>query len=282
MFWNTFVFLRYLTEGNVSLKGTAHVIYFFFLILVSLILMNLLIGLAVNDIQGLQNEGRVKRLRKQAEFIVYLEDIVSNRFLRWLLCCSGITQWLNSWINLESVFTFSPAGRKMKVVVLPSSTVERAVAIVQEGRAPLESMTINDTYNLLHEAVTSIGTLRQRIESLERGLVGPSQVAPLADLGSSENVEQSGDSGVHQEQHSAENQEDSDSSVSELDYPKSHKGEADGSSDHLTMDGPYSRLGRSVSRKTTKTTVLKRSIQSELQDIKRMLITLTSQNDISS
>lgn len=268
-----------MTEGNFNLQGTAHVIYFFFLILVSLILMNLLIGLAVNDIQGLQNEGRVKRLRKQAEYIVYLEDIVSNRFLRWLLFCSGIMQWLNSWINLEPVFTFSPAGRKMKTVVLPSSTVERSVVIVQEGRAPLESMTISDTYNLLHECVASIGTLRQRIESLEQGLVGSSTAVPLPDSGSSENIEHKGDSGVAQDQDSGENHEDSDSSVSELDYPKSHKGEGDGSGDHL--DGPYGRLGRSLSRKTTKTTVLKRSIQSELMDIKRMLITLTSQNDIS-
>lgn len=272
-----------MTEGNVSLEGTAHVIYFFFLVLVSLILMNLLIGLAVNDIQGLQNEGRVKRLRKQAEFIVYLEDIVSNRFLRWVLFCSGITQRLNMWINLEPVFTFSPAGRKMKVVVLPSSTVERAVAIVQEGRVPVESMTISDTYNLLHECVASIGALRQRIESLERGLVGPVSATALPDSGSSETVELTGDAGVSQEPpDSADQQEDSDSSVSELDYPKSHKGDPDGISDH--RDGPYSRLGRSLSRKTNKTTktVLKRSIQSELLDIKRMLITLTSKGDISS
>ncbi|KAI9565330.1 Transient receptor potential channel pyrexia [Daphnia sinensis] len=272
----------YMTEGNVSLEGTAHVIYFFFLVLVSLILMNLLIGLAVNDIQGLQNEGRVKRLRKQAEFIVYLEDIVSNRFLRWVLFCSGIIQRLNMWINLEPVFTFSPAGRKMKVVVLPSSTVERAVAIVQEGRVPVESMTISDTYNLLHECVASIGTLRQRIESLERGLIGPLSATALPDSGSSETVELTGNAGVSQEPpDSADQQEDSDSSVSELDYPKSHKGDPDGISDH--RDGPYSRLGRSLSRKTNKTTktVLKRSIQSELLDIKRMLITLTSKSDIS-
>lgn len=65
------------------------------MLFVSLVLMNLLIGLAVSDIQGLQNEGEsspqvhadrpadetlfssrsghVKRLRKQAAFVVYLE-----------------------------------------------------------------------------------------------------------------------------------------------------------------------------------------------------------------
>lgn len=68
-------FDSYLTEGNFTLIGTAHVIYFFFLILISLILMNLLIGLAVNDIQGLQREGHLKRLRKQAQFVVYLNHV---------------------------------------------------------------------------------------------------------------------------------------------------------------------------------------------------------------
>merc|ERR1712071_25418 len=67
------------------LVGTAHLVYFIFLILVSLILMNLLIGLAVDDITGLQAEGQWRRLRHQANFIVYLENVASNRFLRWIL-----------------------------------------------------------------------------------------------------------------------------------------------------------------------------------------------------
>ena len=60
------------------LVGTAHLVYFIFLILVSLILMNLLIGLAVDDITGLQAEGQWRRLRHQANFIVYLENVAST------------------------------------------------------------------------------------------------------------------------------------------------------------------------------------------------------------
>ena len=291
---NTFhLFCSYLIEGKNNLYGTSQLIYFCFLILVSLILMNLLIGLAVNDIQGLQKEGSIKRLRKQAEFIVYLEDIASNRFLRWVLCCNGVVDVVKKWINLENVFTFSPVGRlkssgrsKGMQVVLPNTIVERAVAIVQEGRVPVESMTIHDTYNLMHECVTSIGALRQRIESLERGLIGTSSTT-LPDIGSSEAIERSGDTGVSDEpmKLSADKLDDSDHSEAEL--LKSHKeddDEEDDGEDHV--DGPYNRIARTLSRRTTRTTktsksVVKRSMQSELKDIKRMLINLTSKMDIS-
>ena len=158
-----------------TFEGTAHVIYFCFLILVALILMNLLIGLAVNDIQGLQKEGRVKRLRKQAQFIVYLEDIASNRFLK-LILREKITKSFNEWINQSPTFTINPSStnRKSKTVRLPSSLVERALAIAQEDRLPVDRITNRDTYNLVHDCITSIESLRQRIDNLEQGLIGSS------------------------------------------------------------------------------------------------------------
>lgn len=132
--------------------------------------MNLLIGLAVNDIQGLQKEGRVERLRKQAEFIIYLEDIASNRFICWIPSwCTKLTERINTWITIEPVYTFSPAGRKLKGF-LPSSIVARTVAIVKSNPDSVESATGSQTYTLLQDCVTSIESLRFQMESLERGL----------------------------------------------------------------------------------------------------------------
>ena len=268
---------RYLTTDKHNLDITAQLIYFFFLVLVSLILMNLLIGLAVNDIQGLQKEGRIKRLRKQAEFIVYLEDMTTNRFLLWLFCCAGIKGRLNSWLNLEPVYTFSPGsrrGRKSKVA-LPSNTVERAVAIVQEGRVPLESIAANETFNLLQECVNSIGLLRQRIESLEIGLVGNLIPPSAEEPGSSDNL----DMAASDEQNllSDQQEEESDGSTDqfELDIPKRHGKLFDGEDQ---IDGIHRAVSRTPSRKTTKT-MLKRSIQSELQDIRRILSSMASNRD---
>lgn len=161
---------RYLGEGKHNLGEVAHVIYFFFLVLVSLILMNLLIGLAVNDIKGLQKEGLVERLRKQAEFIIYLEDVASNRFICWIpKCCFKVTERINSWITIDPVYTFSPAGRKLKGC-LSSSIVERTITIVKSHQVSVESSTSNELPTLLQDCATSIETLRSQMESLERRL----------------------------------------------------------------------------------------------------------------
>ncbi|XP_015183160.1 PREDICTED: transient receptor potential channel pyrexia-like isoform X2 [Polistes dominula] len=57
------------------LTFTAKVIFLGFVLLMSMVLMNLMIGLAVNDIQGLQKMGHIRRLLKQAEFVAHLEKL---------------------------------------------------------------------------------------------------------------------------------------------------------------------------------------------------------------
>lgn len=63
------------------LVATSRIIFLLFIILASIVLMNLMVGVAVSDIQRLQIEGHAKRLEKQAEFIRQLEKV--GGFLRW-------------------------------------------------------------------------------------------------------------------------------------------------------------------------------------------------------
>ena len=130
--------------------------------------MNLLIGLAVNDIEGLQNEGRVKRLRKQAKFIVYLEDVASNRLFNWMSYRFGVRHRFHFWINLDAVFVFNPASRKE---ILPLCITDHAIAILQQGRtSPTQSI------HLFHGCMASIRELRKRMEHIERELIGPPSI----------------------------------------------------------------------------------------------------------
>ena len=61
------------TEGQV-LPGTAQILVFLFLFLVSIILMNLLVGLAVSDIQGLSKSAKLEQLLQQVELINIMDS----------------------------------------------------------------------------------------------------------------------------------------------------------------------------------------------------------------
>ena len=61
------------TTGQV-LPGTAQLLVFLFIFLVSIILMNLLVGLAVSDIQGLSKSAKLEQLLQQVELINIMES----------------------------------------------------------------------------------------------------------------------------------------------------------------------------------------------------------------
>ena len=53
---------------------TVHLFIILFLFLVSIILMNLLVGLAVSDIQGLSKSAKINQLQQQVDLINYMEN----------------------------------------------------------------------------------------------------------------------------------------------------------------------------------------------------------------
>lgn len=61
---------------------TSHGMFFAFVLLVTIILTNLLVGLAVNDIQGLQASAGLDRLTRQVELIARLESLFFSKLLR--------------------------------------------------------------------------------------------------------------------------------------------------------------------------------------------------------
>ncbi|XP_016981845.1 transient receptor potential channel pyrexia [Drosophila rhopaloa] len=66
----------------VKFPVTAHIIFLSFVLLVTVILTNLMVGLAVSDIQGLQVSATLDRLVRQAELVSRLESLFFSRLLR--------------------------------------------------------------------------------------------------------------------------------------------------------------------------------------------------------
>lgn len=60
-------------------------IFVIFLILAAIVLMNLMVGVAVNDINDLEVLGNIRRLAKQVEFLGTLDTLVYNRVFSGLL-----------------------------------------------------------------------------------------------------------------------------------------------------------------------------------------------------
>ncbi len=69
-------------DEEIQYPVTAHIMFFAFVILVTVILTNLLVGLAVSDIQGLQASAGLDRLSRQAELISRLESLMFSKLLR--------------------------------------------------------------------------------------------------------------------------------------------------------------------------------------------------------
>lgn len=74
---------RFFQEKDVlRYVGTTHLVFLAFLLFIVVVLMNLLVGLAVSDIQGLQKSAGLDRLVRQTRLIARMEGII---FSPWII-----------------------------------------------------------------------------------------------------------------------------------------------------------------------------------------------------
>ncbi|PSN45985.1 Transient receptor potential channel pyrexia [Blattella germanica] len=88
---------------------TAHLIFLAFVLLVTVILTNLMVGLAVNDIQGLQQSAGLDRLVRQAELVAHLESMLFSKLLHCL------PKKLLAFCHRSALLTFSPYHRSFYI-----------------------------------------------------------------------------------------------------------------------------------------------------------------------
>ncbi|XP_031618662.1 transient receptor potential channel pyrexia [Contarinia nasturtii] len=72
----------YAKDYPIQFPVTSHLMFFAFVVLVTIILTNLLVGLAVSDIQALQESAGLDRLTRQVELIARLESLFFSKLFR--------------------------------------------------------------------------------------------------------------------------------------------------------------------------------------------------------
>ncbi|KAG7213479.1 hypothetical protein KM043_002750 [Ampulex compressa] len=176
------------SERNESsfLPATSRVVFLAFVMLASIVLMNLMIGLAVNDIQGLEKEGHIRRLLKQAEFVAHLERVMSHGIfrsnwlhprLRVLLDARRIIPTKITFYCRENYFHESYRG-------IPATLIEALFLLASKNARDSESSTVNAKCNEKDvDLYATLYSLEQQLQQLQKlgysNIPGQRYVKPL-------------------------------------------------------------------------------------------------------
>lgn len=89
------------------------VMFLIFLVLAAIVLMNLMVGVAVNDINDLEILGNIRRLAKQVEFLSTLDTLVYNKVFKQLLP-TKVNNSIKGKRNVRSELKLNPGKPRWK------------------------------------------------------------------------------------------------------------------------------------------------------------------------
>ena len=98
----------FLTDGEVPFKGATYVLFVIFFFLVSIITLNLLVGLTVDDIQTFLDEADLKNLKLKLAFVLGIEKQIPFLNFSWVGWVGSHTR-VQSLRQVESTFFFKDA-----------------------------------------------------------------------------------------------------------------------------------------------------------------------------
>lgn len=125
-----------------------------FLFLVCILLTNLLIGLAVNDLPDLQRMGKIRRLSKQASYLVSYERLMvvarglrcfPNRLRKLMTRRSKVPQEVSVWPNRNRR---SSVSRRSDFYHVPSETLQEAILLGTDSKMVLNAMDDEDSLSM--------------------------------------------------------------------------------------------------------------------------------------
>lgn len=154
MMTNEFEYSSLFRENdNVAFPRFGKILFLFFLLTVGIVLMNLLVGLAVSDINSLETQGKMNRLRKQADF---LRVIQPSDLDLWFMpkCLKKRVHGLRKVQPPIKICPGSPGNSEQ--LALPKRIVDAIIARAEEQRKTEKIYTIRNVFKKLNELVASL------------------------------------------------------------------------------------------------------------------------------
>ncbi|CAG5020767.1 unnamed protein product [Parnassius apollo] len=139
-------------------RTIVRVIFLIFLILAGIVLMNLLVGVAVNDINDLEILGNVRRLAKQVEFLSILDSLFYNKLFSKILPEKVIKRIRNKKkvIGIIVLYPGKPQWKNNKV--MPNRIRDAIMNIAQAQQKQIEGALgmkmFNRKLNKMYEIIT--------------------------------------------------------------------------------------------------------------------------------
>ncbi|XP_066969921.1 transient receptor potential channel pyrexia-like [Macrobrachium rosenbergii] len=143
-----------------------------FLFLVSILMINLLIGVAVNDISNLEFFGQIERLSKQASFLESLENLLF--FLRQSrLFPRRLIKFLGNMLNIKPTLYISLNKTRFKrfgKYRIPAEIIEAALAIRKTNGDSASQRCHQDMISKEEETQKTLNKILQMMEALHLNL----------------------------------------------------------------------------------------------------------------
>lgn len=141
----------FINNENIAFPIFGRILFLIFLVMVGIVLMNLLVGLAVSDINSLETQGKMNRLRKQADFLrviqpTYLDLWYMPKWMKRRICRSRKVQ--------QPIQIRPGTPLSSEQLVLPRRIVDAVIARAEAHRKTEEIYTIQNVCKKLNELVT--------------------------------------------------------------------------------------------------------------------------------
>jgi len=151
---------------NLVFPIVGKIFFLFFLYMVVIVLMNLLVGLAVSDINSLVAHGKMNRLRKQADFLRVIEPFDWDvRFMpKWVKRRANSSKKVQQPINI-----YPGDQQKNENLPIPKYIVDAVIARAEKHRKTEELHTMRDLFKKMNELLTCLNKPSPIIEDFGSG-----------------------------------------------------------------------------------------------------------------